>query len=66
MYLDQWFLTGGASRNFKGGAKPYALYNMESLMNKYANEYIWFWSLFEVMGRETKDNYSREAWWKKG
>jgi len=35
---------------------------MESLIIKFANKYVCFYSLFEVMGLETKDNYLGEAW----
>ena len=45
--LAQWFLTGGR-QNFLGGAGPYASYNMVSLINTFANEYTWFYSLFKV------------------
>ena len=50
--LKQWFLTGGegASINFQEGASPYALYNMESSINKYTNKCICFYSLFKVRG----------------
>jgi len=44
--FDQRFLAGEtrlpreALRNLQGGASPYALYNMESLINKLTNKYI--------------------------
>ena len=38
----------GASMNFQGGASPYGPYNMESLVNKFTNKHISFYSLFKV------------------
>jgi len=69
--MNQWFLTGGSAPqgvpiNLKWGASPYAPYHMESFMIKFTNKYICFYNLFKVKGLETKDNYSREAWSKKG
>jgi len=54
-WLEHKFLTGeggakGASMNFQGGTSPYAPYNMESLIDKFANKYICFHSLFNVRG----------------
>jgi len=51
--LDQWFSIGGrASICFKGRASPYALCNMESLMNKkkLINKCICLYNLFIVRG----------------
>jgi len=45
--------------------RPYALYNMESLINKFPNNCIYFYN-FTSEGLETKDNYLREAWLRKG
>jgi len=48
----QGFLTGegaplqGALINFHVGVSPYAPYNMETLINKFTNKYICFYSLF--------------------
>jgi len=49
-------LTRGTSINFPLGASPYAPYNMESLIIKFTNKYICFYSLFEVMGAWNKRN----------
>jgi len=35
-------------------------------LNKFTKKYICFYNLFKVRGRETKENYLREAWWRKG
>ena len=57
---NQWFLTGEApppkrtSINFQGGASPYAPYKMESLIVKFTNKYICFYSLFKVRGAWNK------------
>jgi len=60
--LSQWFLTWGCVNKFPGGrASPYAPYNLESLIIKDTNNYVCFYSLFEVRGLETKDN-CWEAW----
>jgi len=48
------------------GASLFALYNMESLVNKFANKYICFYTLFMSGGLKTKDNYVRGPWQKKG
>jgi len=58
--------SGGEGRkgpiiSFQGGASPYALYNIESLIITFTNKYICFQSLFKVRMFETKDNYFREA-----
>jgi len=34
-------------------------------LNKYTKKYI-FYNLLELRVRETKENYLRGAWWKKG
>ena len=47
-------------KNFQGEQSSYALYNMESLINEFTNHYICFYNLFNVIGLETKENYSRE------
>jgi len=49
-------------KNFQGEQSSYALYNMESLINEFTNHYICFYNLFNVIGLETKENYSREEW----
>jgi len=54
--LRHWFLIGGrppqaASINFHGAQALTALgYIMESLINKFTNKYIRFYSLFKVRG----------------
>jgi len=55
-----------ASKNFQGGASPYAPYNIESLINKFNNEYTCFNSLFNVrVWNKVQYNYLREALQKK-
>ena len=46
----------------RGCVRPYAPYNMESLIIEFTNKYICFYSLFKVKGGGTKDVYFREAW----
>jgi len=54
--LDQCFLTGeahlprGASINFKGGATPCALCNMDSFINKLTDKYICLHKFFVFKG----------------
>jgi len=60
--LKQWFLTKGhaspgESINFQRSASFYALYNIESLINKFTNKYICFYNLFNVRELGTKDDY---------
>jgi len=55
-------LNLGGVNKFPGGrVSPYAPYNLESLIIKDTNNYVCFYSLFEVRGLETKDN-CWEAW----
>ena len=42
----------GGVNKFIGGAKPYAPYNMEHLINKSTDKFICFYSIFKI----------REAW----
>ena len=57
-----------------GGASPYAPYNMESLINKFTNKYICFYSLLIVKGglkqrtvtgkrgrKKVKNHYSKHS-----
>ena len=46
-------LSGGINK-FPGGMSPYALENMEILINKFTNEYICFYSLFKLSGASNK------------
>ena len=62
IFLKQWFLTMGHASpgrwiNLQRSASFYALYNMESLINKFTNKYTCFYNLFNVRGLETKDDY---------
>jgi len=46
-----------------GVTSPYVLYNMESLINKFTNEHICFFTTYsKSRGLGTNDNYLREAW----
>jgi len=47
--LDQWLLTRGVNK-FPRGREPLPPYNMESLIIKFINEYIYFYSLFKFKG----------------
>jgi len=49
--LNQWFLTRGAPP--QGSASLYALYNMESLINKFANKHM-FIQFIKCQGFENK------------
>jgi len=51
--IYQWFFTGTARhardvKKFPGDASPYAPCHMESLIDKFTNEYIFLYSLFNV------------------
>jgi len=43
-------LANGASTNFRAGWRPYALCNMEILINKFTKKYMCFYNLFNVKG----------------
>ena len=78
IHTDQWSLNRGTSINVNGGASPCASYNMEGLINKFSNKYI-FYSLFKVRGAwnkgqsfkrgvvekrlRTTDINDEEEWW---
>jgi len=51
----------GASINFKGGATPCALRNMDSFINKLTDKYICLHKFFVFKGLDTKDNYLKGA-----
>jgi len=53
--MTRWFLTGTA--------RPYASYNMESLINKSANKYICFYSFFKVRGVWNKGQLLKAGHW---
>jgi len=58
MVLNLGFtLPQEASTNYQGDVNRYALYNMESLVNKFTRKCICFFNLFNTRGIETKDNY---------
>jgi len=60
MVLNLGFtLPQEASTNYQGDVNRYALYNMESLVNKFTRKCICFFNLFNTRGIETKDNYLR-------
>jgi len=50
----------GKSIYFRG-VSPYALCNMESLINKFTNKYILLFNMLKVRGLETKDTEIREV-----
>jgi len=51
---------GGRRKNsFQVGTNPYALHNMESLINKFTKKYICFTTNLIQGAIETKDNYLR-------
>jgi len=62
--LNWGHTSPGGVKKYPEGREPlrYALWNMESLINKFINKYICFYNVFNVKGLETKDNYLREAW----
>jgi len=58
--VETWFLLAPPQSKFmatplgvnklQGGASRYALYNMESLIKKFTNKYIFFYNLLNVRG----------------